>query len=147
MAANYDIDENGVFIRPCSECRGLGYVVDLIGEVRRCSQEECVKKRAVEVLEEGQEGKDRGASPKDFFDGDVLGGLLKGNPEFKKLAGSFVMGGLAGVVAKLGSDIIAEAAKKEEKTKGSKPLLPPLLGPPPSRATRRAKKPSRRRSR
>lgn len=130
-------------VRVCPECRGLGYVVDLIGEVRRCSQEECVKKRAVEVLEEGQEGRDRGASPKDFFDGDVLGGLLKGNPEFKKLAGSFVMGGLAGVVAKLGGDIIAETAKKEEKTKASNPLLPPLLGPSPTHTTK--KKPLRKR--
>jgi len=138
-----ELDPKDPSLLACPECRGHGYV---IGEVRPCRREECVRAKAVEILEEGQgSGKDRGADP---F--DALGGLLKGNTEFRKLAGSFVMGGLAGVVAKLGSDLLTEVAKKEEKTGGSLklpkllPYEPPV--PTPSAVPARAKmKPSRRR--
>lgn len=140
MSAPY-FDEQGRLLPVCPDCRGLGYVVDLIGEVRPCRREECVKKKAVEILEEGHAAGDGSAA-------NPFGGLkdmLKGNTEFRKLAMPFVMGGIAGVVAKMGSEIL-EKAMKEEKTKGANPFeLPPLLGPPPG-SRRAKKKPSRRKS-
>lgn len=144
MSAPYHLDAEG---RPlaCPECRGHGYVVDLIGEIRVCTREECVRKRAVEILEEGHGGA-KGADVKDLFPG--LSGMLKGNTEFRKLAGSFVMGGIAGVVAKMGSDLLTEAAKKGElKDLKLYDPGPPFLGPPPGAAKRAKKKPSRRKSR
>jgi hypothetical protein len=117
MAAEYNINEDGVFIQNCPDCRGLGYVVDLIGEVRACRREECVRKKAVEILEEG--GGDK--LPEGDAGLNLMRDLLKSDT-----ARSFVMGGLAGVVAKLAGDVVADAAKNGRSN--PKPAPPHCAG-------------------